>query len=235
MIGLAHFLPLGSVNVQTVTQLLKKISLSTWVIGFLVVLIYQALNTTIDDILENLFKSPDGTPNWVWLVAGFSVLLNIAFSVGITFWLLSSVKKQRSWSGDFQSMLIETLRVWGKILLYTLILILPGLWKWISSIFVPFIVLFSQKYQSGEQDAIEWSKKIFMRVWFQSISVLIVFSVVIPLVVTTSFDQYRDFKLHPFGAIVLGFVDYVGLIITLFLLLKFFLQASREVENELIF
>ena len=157
---------LFSINVQTVTELLKKIPLSTWVSGFLALLIYQALDASLNDVLDILFKSPNGTPNWVWLIAAVSVLVNILFPVGISFWLLSAVKQNRSWEGDFQQLLIETLRVWGKILLLTLALIIPGIWKWVSSMFVPYVVLFSKKYQTGEQDAIKVSQKIFSKVWY---------------------------------------------------------------------
>ncbi len=65
--------------------------------------------------------------------------------------------------------------------------------------------------------------------------VLSIFAVAIPFVITTSFDQYREIWKHPFGAVVLGFVEYLCLIVSLFMLLKIFINASREVENELVF
>ncbi len=220
---------------QTVTELLKKIPLSSWAIGFLVLLIYQALDAVINEVLENLFRSPNGTPNWVWFIAAFSVLVNILFPVFLSFWLLSSVKKTRSWAGDFQQMLIETLRVWGKILLFTLAFILPGLWKWAASIFVPFVVLFSREYQDGKADALVSSKVAFKKVWGRALLVLFVFSMIIPYIVTSSFDQYREIWVHPLGAVLLGFVEYLSLILSLFFLLSLFIKASHEVKNELVF
>ena len=235
VVGLWKLLLLFSINVQTVTELLKKIPLSTWVSGFLALLIYQALDASLNDILDILFKSPNGTPNWVWLIAAASVLINILFPVGISFWLLSALKADRSWAGDFQQLLIETLRVWGKILLLTLALIIPGIWKWVSSLFVPYVVLFSKDYQQGQQDAIKASQNIFSKVWGRTLAVLILFSIVIPFYVTTSYDEYREIWVHPIGATVLGIVEYLSLTISLFLLLSFFVKASREVKNELIF
>jgi hypothetical protein len=233
--GHSPSLLLMSINVQTVTELLKKISPSTWITGFLVLLIYQALDALINNFLEVLFKSPEGTPNWVWFVAGFSVLINILFPVGISFWLLSAVKSTRNWSGDFQQLLIETLRVWGKILTFTLAFLIPGLWKWVSTIFVPYVVLFSKKYRAGDADAILSSQMIFKKVWARSMVVLVVFSILVPLFMTTSFDEYREIWVHPFGALFIGAVEYLSLTLSLFLLLAFFVKASQEVQNELVF
>ena len=235
VVGLSNLLALFSINVQTVTSLLRKIPLSTWVSGFLALLIYQALDASLNDILDILFRSAEGTPNWVWLIAAFSVFVNILFPVAISFWLLSGIKETRSWSTDFQQMLIETVRVWGKILLMTLAFVIPGIWKWVSSLFVPYVVLFSKNYQAGQLDAIKTSQKIFKKVWLRTLAVLVLFSIVIPLVVTSSFDEYREIWVHPFGATVLGIVEYLSLTISLFLLLAFYMKASREVENELIF
>lgn len=235
MVGQPPLLPLISVNVQTVTELLKKISPATWAIGFLILLIYQAIDAGVNNFLEILFRSPDGTPNWVWFVAGFSVLINILFPVMISFWLLASVKASRNWQGDFQQMLIETLRVWGKILLYTLFIVIPGFWKWAASIFVPYVVLFSKKYQDGNEDAILGSSQVFKRVWFRTLLILGLFSVLVPFVMTTSFDQYREIWVHPLGAVLIGLVDYISLILSLFFLLSLFMKVSREVKNELIF
>ena len=132
-------------------------------------------------------------------------------------------------------MLIESLRAWGKILLYTLALVIPGVWKWASTLFVPYVVLFSKNYPAGQVDAISMSAEVFKRIWFRTILVLVVFSITIPLFITTSFDQYREIWNHPVGATLLGLVDYVSISISLFLLLKFFITASREVKNELVF
>lgn len=220
---------------QSITSLIQKISPLTWVSGFLILLIYQAIDSSVTNVVESLFRSIDGTPNWVWFIAGFSVLVNIAFPVLLTFWLLSSVKTTRDWAGDFQQMIIESLRAWGKILLYTLALVIPGIWKWVSTLFVPYVVLFSKDYPSGQIDAISMSAALFKKVWLRTVSVLVIFSMVIPYVMTTSFDQYREIWNHPVGATLIGLVDYVSISISLFLLLKFFITASREVKNELVF
>jgi hypothetical protein len=221
--------------VQTVTSILRKIPLTTWLSGFLILLIYEALDAGVNDVLEVLFKSSEGTPNWVWFIAAFSVFINIIFPIGLTFWLLSSLKATRSWSGDFQQLLIETLRVWGKILLYSLALIIPGAYKWLSTTFVPYVVLFSKKYHEGQLDAIAGSKKIFKQAWGRTILILLIFSVVVPLIVTANLDQYREIWVHPLGALCVGVIEYFSLIFSLFLFLFLFIKVSREVNDELIF
>jgi hypothetical protein len=221
--------------VRTVTLSLQKIPVSTWALGFLFLLIYQSLDAGLNQLLEILFRSPDGTPNWVWFLAALSVLLNIVAPLLISFFLLSSLKGSRNWEGDFQQLMIETLRVWGKILLYTFFFIIPGLWKWMTTLYVPYVVLFSKTYSLGEADAIATSRAIFKKVWGRSLVVLLVFSFLIPLLVTSNFDQYREIWRTPVGAIVLGFADYISLILGLFILMKFFLKASEEVNHELVF
>ena len=239
-VGHSPCLPLVSVNVRTVTETLKKIPFTTWLSGFIILLIYEAIDAGLNDVLELLFKSPSGTPNWVWFIAGLSVSINIIFPIGIIYWLLSGLKTKRSREGDLQQLQIETLRVWGKILLYSLAALIPGIWKWLSSIFVPYVVLFSKKYQQGEVDAIKASTQAFKKVWGRALLVLFIFSILIPLLMTTSFDEYREIWVHPIGATLLGLAEYFCLVFSLFLLLNLYLKAtsnlaSHEVNDELVF
>lgn len=55
---------------------------------------------------------------------------------------------------------VEGLRMTGYILLWSILFILPGLYKQIRYLFVPFVVLFDSLYHRGEVDALDRSSQL---------------------------------------------------------------------------
>lgn len=185
--------------------------------------------------MENLFRSPQGTPNWVWFVAAFSVFVNLLFPLMISYWLLVQFKKSHDWGEEFQQMVIEHMRAWGKIITWSLLLILPGLYKWLALTFVPYVVLFSKKYHAGEVDALKQSARIFRKTWWKTVPMILIFSAIIPLIIATNFDQYREIWETPVGALLLGLTEFGFLIVSLTILFFIFRNALKEVDDELVF
>jgi hypothetical protein len=76
---------------------------------------------------------------------------------------------------------IESLRAMGKALLWSFLLIVPGLIKYIRFTFVPYIVLFEQDYRDGKVDALErsevlvsghtWALALIIAVYFMAIGI----------------------------------------------------------------
>ncbi len=186
-------------------------------------------------VLQTLFRSPSGTPNWVWFIAIFSVLLNLFFPLLITYWLLAQLKKTPTWRGDFQQMVIEHLRAWGHVLSWSFLLFLPGIWKWLSYTFVPFVVLFSRKYQTGQVDALKHSSKLFRKTWWKIIPIILIFSLILPMGLTANFDQYRIIWENPIGALLLGLVDFGFLLLSLVIVFAIFINSLHEVDDEFVF
>jgi hypothetical protein len=64
---------------------------------------------------------------------------------------------ERAYLGSF---LAEYLRVLGNILLWGILLIIPGFVQYVRLIFVPLIVFFSKDYEADTVDALELSRKL---------------------------------------------------------------------------
>lgn len=61
----------------------------------------------------------------------------------------------------FLPLFVESIRVFTSVLLWTLLFILPGLYRYLQLTFVPYVVFFDPEYDQEECDALEKSKKIF--------------------------------------------------------------------------
>ncbi len=80
----------------------------------------------------------------------------------------------QKWLGIVQPngwpLFVEGFRMTGQILLWSLLLIIPGIYKQIQYLFVPFVVLFDSEYKSGKVDALnksaQLSKGIFWNLGF---------------------------------------------------------------------
>jgi len=123
---------------------------------------------------------------------------------------------------------IETLRAWGKTLLWSLLLILPGMWKYIEYIFVPFVVTESQPYQEGQEDALKASSHIVRKNFLKVFAVIILFHLFIPLLLTAFFDQYRLLWDTPLASLALNLLDTYLLLFSTQLLFVIF---QREVPH----
>lgn len=86
---------------------------------------------------------------------------------------------------------IEMLRGISSILRWSILFILPGLYRHLQYLFIPFIVFFSEGYARGEKDALEESKRLFNQAkWF-----LLAFSIIFTLL-HSFIDQISAQKLY---------------------------------------
>lgn len=98
----------------------------------------------------------------VGIIASFVevVLLQLVYGFGI--------KKQSHYHRNlfghiqyyFKHLIIETVRSYGRIALWSLLLLLPGLYKYLRLSLVGYIVQFSEEYDSGAKDALEMSSEL---------------------------------------------------------------------------
>lgn len=228
----ATLIQLTSRNVKTARFKLTSKHILTLLIGFLMMVFYQFLDLSLTSVLEKLFRSSDGAPTWVWGIAFLSVVLNILAPLMIAFWLLNSLRA-KSVLADFEFLLIENLRAWGSTFLWSLLLILPGLYKWLSYSLVPYVVLFSKKYSEGQVDALEFSTVVFKKCWLKVLFLVLFFGLILPLVLTTGFDGYRKIWITPVASLFISALDFMVLILGLGLNLYVFKKAVGEVNDEL--
>ncbi len=61
---------------------------------------------------------------------------------------------------DVWPLTLESLRAMGKVILWSILFILPGLYFYLRYLFVPFIVIFNREYKEGQRDALLHSSKL---------------------------------------------------------------------------
>lgn len=105
-------------------------------------------------------------------------------------------------SGHIEAFVIETLRSWGKMIWWGFLLILPGFYKYLSFCYVPFVVLMNKNYELGLVDALKESERVFRSKKLASLSTLIIFQLVLPIMLSSLLDSYRNFNETPWLALV---------------------------------
>lgn len=164
-----------------------------------------------------MLRSPQGTPSSIWVFALISLAMSVLFpllqimvvSFSLRHSAISPVQVQDFMGEHFPQLLIEELRAWGQCLFFSLFFIIPGLFRLLQLLFVPFVVLFDPKYAAGEVDALKQSRLIFSKFWGQTLTLVVIFYLVLPLLVTTFFDAHRNYFAHPFSALGLNFLEAV--------------------------
>lgn len=118
----------------------------------------------------------------------------------------------------------EQLRAFGSIMMWSLLLILPGLVRLFELAFLPWVVCFDSEYQAGRRDALKESRRVFYRVWPRLLGLLLLFWVVVPLLFT-GLDEFRSYFDSPATAVGLTVVDVLLFILFQWLLLKLWERA----------
>ncbi|MBX3019134.1 MAG: hypothetical protein KF767_14705 [Bdellovibrionaceae bacterium] len=118
----------------------------------------------------------------------------------------------------------EQLRAFGSIMMWSLLLIVPGIVRLFELAFLPWVVCFDAEYQKGRRDALKESRRVFYRVWPRLLGLLILFWVIFPLTLT-SLDERRSYFDSPLTAIGLTGVDVLLFILLQWLLLKLWERA----------
>ena len=200
---------------------------------FVATIVDQSLNRQIDSII----RSSQGLSNMIFVWGAASLLSTLFFPLLISLLCSQTLANQNSafwvmFNEKFELGLIETLRAWGKIFLWSFVFIIPGVVKYTYYLMSPFVVFFSKKYAAGEVDALEYStqlsKKFFWRLNFW----LFLFYLMIPIATSTLLDEYKLFSLHPVSAIACVALESFLILAFHFFILKLFFKYLNEFENE---
>jgi hypothetical protein len=189
--------------------------------------------------LHALLMSQDGVGIGIWIYGLISIANSFLLPVFAFVFVVISQKESTELSNEnyfkkcwqeFNQVLIEFIRTWGKCLAWGFLFIIPGIVKWFRLIFVPFIVLLDPAYRRGEKDALEESEKL-THGQFSSIFVLFfVFSLLLPFIMT-SFDQYKTLVKTPISALFLLIFESIFLITFILLLLKLYKQVQQKSQQ----
>jgi len=217
-------------------QIFKRIGLPLYVLT----LIYTSLDQLLTINTEAAMRNPNGGTTWIWIYGFASLIVGIVFPiVGILVVLYGAKDIEASEKGLWQfiqhhvsQLSIEILRSWGMTLLWSLLLILPGLWKYLEYTMIPFVVTQSPKYDRGDEDALEASSFVVRRNLLKVSAILLVFHMIFPSILTVLFDEYRLVWHTPASALALTLVDvYLFIFSTQLLLSVFESSNSQEVPN----
>ncbi len=126
------------------------------------------LNITTQDAMQLMGAADDGQRWYVQLGAGLWDLLEGILLLLILSWGIPKVRQltaatllpkpfSEAYLGSF---LAEYLRVLAQVLMWALLLLLPGFYRYCQLIFVPMIVLFSRAYRTGDVDALRLSERL---------------------------------------------------------------------------
>lgn len=179
-------------------------------------------------LTDQTFVAMNATSNGVQLLFLYGVL---TFITGAFLPVLATLIVFKAWrlraqslNSTFNQVVKEELRAFGSILNWSFLLILPGLWKMIEYVFVPWVVALDPDYEEGRVDALKESRRLFYRVWGRLVPFVLFTTIVVPLVLT-SFDEYRSFEDHPFTASGMSLLDLGLFIVFQYVLLKIWRRA----------
>jgi hypothetical protein len=203
---------------------LRKIG---WLL-LILVLLESLLDQWVTAQMQTLLADPQGTPPTIYAFGLFSMLLSLTFPACLVVLVMTTLSG--SWQnliGNFNHVLIESLRAWGRTLNWTLLFIIPGLYKWLKLSLVPLVVLLSNDYQDGKLDALDESENLTKGQLLHLVFIFSVFGIVLPTLMT-QFDEYRNLWHTPLSAIGLGVFETLASVVFCLWLVKIYLKPLRE-------
>lgn len=182
-------------------------------------------------------QSSTGLSNMIWFWGALSLFSSLMFPLYSSFLCAHTLANLEGnalkYTGrKFELGLIETLRAWGKTFLWCFLFIIPGLIQYTYYLMAPFVVLFSKKYEAGEVDALDYSKRISKKFWHRLNLWLLVFYMVLPLTISSLLDEYLLFRTHPISATFSVLLETFLYFAFHFVVLKLFLRYLNEFEPE---
>ena len=189
--------------------------------------------------VEAIISSKDGLNNTIWFWAGLSLFTTILFplltALLSSFCIIKSDKNLKNFVGEnLELSFVETLRAWGSAFMWSFVLILPGLRKFIHYTFTPHVVFFSRRYKAGEVDALEYSEVIAKKFWKKLNLWLTVYFLIIPIIFYVLFENYRLFSMYPLAATGLVLLKTVVEYCFNFNLLQILIKYLNETEYEVV-
>ncbi len=219
-------------------QLLKFLALPF----FFFLLATTHLDQILSESIETQLRSSSGAPHQVWFFAALSLLLSLFSSwllqiMGLLAYSFTETRKNPAefFKQNFEQLIIESLRAWGKTTLYSLFLILPGLWKFFQYQFVPWVVCLSKNYHSGLVDALHESESLFSKSKTKIILLSLAFLILWPLLTSSIFASDQLFWINPAKSIFYHILETLFHVLFIQIMTKIFVALLKESQDEPIF
>lgn len=206
--------------------LLKTVLLRRGLILFAILFFQTTFEQLITFKMQALLMDASGTGPSLYFWGLASMLNSLIFPTLSVVLIVSAVSSgSRRFLEHLNQTLIETLRSWGSVLTWSLALILPGFYRWLRLIFVPFVVILLPEYEKGDLDALDASSELTQGQLLRVLGVLFLGFIIIPLFLN-AFEEYRIVWQTPLPSLLLTVVDTLIMIVFTVWLLRIFLQLS---------
>jgi hypothetical protein len=148
----------------------RRLIVRQWVPLLLLVALSCALNIGSEDAMQ-LMTGKDDSDRWIlqlamalWdLFEGVLLILILSWGVPkIRSLALATLEAEPFRDAYIASFLAEYLRVLAQVLMWGLLLLVPGLVRYCQLIFVPLITIFSKDYRAGKVDALKLSEQLVL-------------------------------------------------------------------------
>ncbi len=187
--------------------------------------------------MESNLRSPNGATGGVFFLGAVYLTNSIFFTTLATLTCIFGMTKL---SGSlwqfleryFNQSCIEIVRAWGKVLGWSLLLIIPGFLKYLQYLLVPFVVITDPKYQTGERDALKLSSEIFKKYWLSLLIAVIGFQVLWSYLSVDLFDSYRMILTTPVQAVFVSALEAMVFLLYILVIFKQIQKFQNEALHE---
>ncbi len=182
--------------------------------------------------LEFSLRESQNTNLDLFFYGSLNLINSLFFPALISLFTIFYLKNPSWWffltirSTDIESFIIESLRSWGKTIWWGFLFILPGFYKFLSYSYVPFIVLLEKKYDQGLVDALKESERIFLSRKWASLSTLLFFQMILPIMLSSLLDSYQNFNENPWLAILSSVLQGTLSLVGFLILMELYLQDN---------
>jgi hypothetical protein len=224
-----HSIELYPRVLKEVAPLLFPLSLLLWSIEFYVAWLNKAR-----------FADPYNSSMLTLVIVALSgmVLQSIASVIWILYVARSTQRQMKNGTGEhpfsflksnFHQTIIEHIRSFISTGIYTLFLILPGIYRWTQLIFVNLVSAFDPEYKKGNKDALKESARL-VKGKVQAISLLLALQLTPPLIL----EEMAKSGHYSFVTImVLYILSWLfTLYFAIYFSLTFFARWSFKLENK---
>ncbi|MGZ5280025.1 MAG: hypothetical protein ACXWC9_08790 [Pseudobdellovibrionaceae bacterium] len=189
------------------------------------------LDQWITSSMETMLLNPQGTSRMVWAYGALSLVWGVLYPLTSLLLILSCLQPLplvRFWTQTFPQALIELMRAWGKSMLWSFLLIIPGILAFIRYLFVPFVVALDPLYHQGQREALRRSWALSKGRLGRLFGLFMLSSILAPALMTM-FDEWKIFSYHPVSA---AFICMFEMFVNMTFSLWLWKIYQRSVQNE---
>lgn len=212
---------------KEVAPLLLPISFVIWGLEFYVALLKNAR-----------FEDPYNSTMLPMVLAGLGgvILQSLASVAGLLYVARSTQRQMHNGAGDhpmvflkkhFHQTLIEYLRAFISTGLYSLLLIVPGIVRWVQLVFTGLVAAFDPRYQEGKVDALKESARLVGGFTWFALFFLLIFQMMVP----TLFDEMAKSQLSWASGPLLLVAWIINVYFAIYFSLTFFARYSYKLET----